>query len=115
MSRRFYQHNNGYGSTGTANPIHRPYFMVAYICGISHLSKEERETYEEQWKQYVNRALNRGADNNLFVRIQQGQRVVEDYNSICAEEENRMKIIATVRSRRVDDTRDDTEHSFVLN
>ena len=42
-----YQHNKGWGAVGTANPQYRPYAVAAYICGMGHMNRVEREGIEK--------------------------------------------------------------------
>ncbi len=46
ISKRVYQHNTGWGAVGTADPQYRPYAVAAYICGMGHMNRVEREGRE---------------------------------------------------------------------
>jgi predicted GIY-YIG superfamily endonuclease len=56
ISKCLYQHNKGWGAVGTADPQYRPYAVAAYICGMGHMNRVEREGIEKKWKIY-NRAI----------------------------------------------------------
>ncbi len=74
ISKCLYQHNKGWGAVGTADPQYRPYAVVAYICGMGHMNRVEHEGIERKWK-YFNRPV-----NDVMDRIEQGRRVVVEYN-----------------------------------
>jgi predicted GIY-YIG superfamily endonuclease len=81
LSKRFYKHNStGGGSKGTADPRYQPYFLAGYICGMGHLTKAERETLERRWQRYEGMEINQ-YQSDMFFRLAQGQRVVEEYNT----------------------------------
>jgi predicted GIY-YIG superfamily endonuclease len=100
LCRRFYEHNKGYGAQGTEDPIHRPYFMVAFICGLSHMTESGRTALEERWKLHINNAIRANHCRDLFSRVMQGERVVMDYNNNnrCVEGE-KIRMIVTIRRR----------------
>ena len=100
LCRRFYEHNKGYGAQGTEDPIHRPYFMVAFICGLSHMTESGRTALEERWKLHINNAIRANRCRDLFSRVMQGERVVMDYNNNnrCVEGE-KIRMIVTIRRR----------------
>lgn len=77
--RRLQNHNSGYGARGTTDPIYRPYFVAGYICGLGDFTKKERQALERRWQQY-NLWMLSGGRTDVQTRINQGQRVVDDYN-----------------------------------
>jgi len=79
--RRLQKHNSGYASRGTTDPIYRPYFVAGYICGLGDFTKVQRRTLEQQWQQYNRWVMLNGGRTDIQTRINQGQRVVDDYNS----------------------------------
>ena len=82
ISKRLYQHNKGWGAVGTADPQYRPYAVAAYICGMGHMNRVEREGIEKKWKIY-NRAIMQESShgrNDVMDRIEQGRRIVVEYN-----------------------------------
>lgn len=99
LLRRFQQHNNGYGSQGTMDPLLRPYFIGAYICGLTHMDESERKRLEYQW-QYFNNVAIRGGRGDVYNRVLQGQRVVDDFNYNRGETE-KIHFIITVTSAAV--------------
>ena len=52
LARRFAEHQCGRGARGTSDPYYCPYCIAAYICGLSHMDKTQRECLEWQWKVY---------------------------------------------------------------
>ena len=97
ISTRFAQHNSGRGAEGTADPYYRPYCVAAYICGLSHMEKADREALEHRWKVY-NRESIRNGRRSIDSRIDQGRRIVEEYNQDCHEEE-RIRLVKTIRRK----------------
>ena len=79
LARRFYEHNSGHGAEGTSDPYYRPYCVAAYICGLAHMAKAGREDLEWRWKLFNVQALIEGR-TDIQSRIDQGRRVVENYN-----------------------------------
>ena len=61
--------------------------MGGYICGMSHVTPRGRKALERKWKQYIERNSNRG-DNNVMSRLQQGKRVVQEYNESIQDPSN---------------------------
>ena len=101
LCRRFYEHNRGHGGAqGTADPNHHPYFMVAFICGLSHMTESGRTALEEKWKQHINNAIRAYGCQDLFSRIIQGERVVMDHNnnSQC-DESQQIRMVVTIQRR----------------
>jgi len=76
LSERLDDHNNGNG----ADCRFAPYFTCAYICGLSHMNRNQRMYLESEWKRYVRLVMSQGR-TDLMTRIEQGRRVVENYNS----------------------------------
>ena len=72
--------NSGYASRGTTDPIYRPYFVAGYICGLGDFTKVQRRALEQQWQQYNRWVMLNGGRTDVQTRINQGQRVVDDYN-----------------------------------
>jgi len=107
LCRRFYEHNKGHGAQGTEDLNHRPYFMVAFICGLSHMTESGRTALEEKWKLHINSAIRAHRCQDLFSRVMQGERVVMDYNNNrqCVEGE-KIRIVVTIQ-RRVPTTEPD--------
>ncbi|KAL7538852.1 hypothetical protein ACHAXR_012264, partial [Thalassiosira sp. AJA248-18] len=97
ISTRFSQHNSGRGAEGTADPYYRPYCVAAYICGLSHMDKVDREILEHRWKVYNREAIRNGR-RSIECRIDQGRRIVEEYNQNCHEEE-RIRLVKTIRRK----------------
>jgi len=67
---------------GTTDPQYRPYAVAAYICGMRHMNRVEREGIEKKWKIY-NRAIMQESShgrNDVMDRIEQGRRIVVEYN-----------------------------------
>ena len=94
IANRLYQHNSGRGARGTKDPYYRPYCVAAYICGMSHMETVDREAIEQRWKYYNRQAISRG-QRDIAARIEQGYRVVREYNEDQLEEEN-IRLIVTI-------------------
>ena len=94
ISDRFYQHNTGRGARGTKDPYYRPYCVAAYICGMSHMEKVDREAIEQKWKYYNRGAIAHG-QRDIMARIDQGYRVVSEYNEDHSEEEH-IRLVVTI-------------------
>ena len=101
--RRFDEHQRGYGARATSNPYYRPYCVAAYICGLSHMDKTQRESLERQWKLYNKGTLASGL-RDLGSRIEQGQRIVNEYNETCDINEQ-IRFVVTIK-RTFDATQD---------
>ena len=101
--RRFDEHQRGYGARATSNPYYRPYCVAAYICGLSHMDKTQRESLERQWKLYNRGTLASGL-RDLGSRIEQGQRIVNEYNETCDVNEQ-IRFVVTIK-RTFDETQD---------
>jgi predicted GIY-YIG superfamily endonuclease len=97
LGTRITQHNNGSGAVGTEDPFYRPYSIAAYICGLSHMSEREREGLEYLWKLYCRQVRDAGR-SDIMVRIDQGRRIVSDYNRNCPEEEH-IRLVVTIRRK----------------
>lgn len=98
ISKRLYQHNKGWGAVGTADPQYRPYAVAAYICGMGHMERVEREGIEKKWKIY-NRAIMQESSrrrNDVMDRIEQGRRIVVEYNEDQPYEEMFIRFVITV-------------------
>ena len=74
LSQRFDQHQTGPGSAGTGNPSDRPWAMVAYICGMAHMTTRGRMSLERSWKEEVRSLQPRGTDD-VYLWIMAGERV----------------------------------------
>ena len=99
IAKRLRQHNSGRGARATADPFFRPYCVAAYICGLSHMDKNQREDLEFQWKLYNRQAMQEGR-TDIQARIEQGRRVVQGYNAHCAEEE-RIRFVVTIEKSTI--------------
>ena len=98
ISKRLYQHNKGWGAVGTADPQYRPYAVAAYICGMGHMNRVEREGIEKKWKIY-NRAIMQESShgrNDVMDRIEQGRRIVVEYNEDQLYEEMFIRFVITI-------------------
>ena len=100
LAQRFNQHNSGQGAEGTADPYYRPYCVAAYICGLSHMEKVGRESLERKWKLFNKDAIRNGR-HTIEHRILQGERVVQEYNADCLEEE-RIQLVVTIKRKMAD-------------
>ena len=87
IDRRFKEHNSGYGAEGTANTFYRPYCMGGYICGMANVTPRGRIALERRWKNYIESISNRG-DYNVMSRLEQGERIVQEYNERIQEHNN---------------------------
>ncbi len=90
ISKHLYQHNKSWGAVGTADPQYRPYAVGAYICGMGHMNRVEREEIERKWKYYNHRV------NDVMDRIEQGQRIVVEYNENQLYEEMFIRFVITI-------------------
>ena len=79
IDRRLKEHNRGFGAKGTMDASYLPYCVAGYIGKMGHVSKRGRENLEAKWKRYIKIVLERG-DNSIFSRIEQGERIVQEYN-----------------------------------
>ncbi len=75
---------------GTADPQYRPYTVGAYICGMGHMNRVEREGTERKWKYYNCRV------NDVMGRIEQGRRIVVEYNENQLYEEMFIRFVITI-------------------
>ena len=57
----------------------QPYFLASYICGMGHLVKTERESLEKMATICADEISQKRT--GMFSRLQQGQRVVDKYNT----------------------------------
>ena len=96
LTRRFDQHQTGRGSEGTRDPYFHPYALAGFICGMAHMSKSEREGIEQRWKNMNRRQINAG-NLDLETRLEQGRRIVEDYNRTCDDPTERIQFYQTIR------------------
>ena len=53
ICQRLIQHNSDTGSLSTENIRYRPWAVAAYICGLGHMTKIERMSLEQRWKNLV--------------------------------------------------------------
>lgn len=82
VNTRERDHNSGHGAIGTANPADRPFKVAAYITGLSHLTRAERMSLENQWRYHRNRVQ----VDDPFNIINSGMRVVESCNNSYADD-----------------------------
>ena len=80
LSQRLINHNSGHGSYSTNSIQKRPWAVAAYICGLSHLSQDDRLSMERRWKDLIEDLKTRGY-NDALSWINTGSRIVEMYNS----------------------------------
>ena len=99
LAKRFCEHNSGRGAVETADPYYQPWCMGAYICGLSHMDKTGREDLERRWKVFNGLTI-REERRNIESRIEQGQRVVAEHNSVCFAEERVHLVVTIKRSHR---------------
>ncbi len=82
---------------GTADPQYRPYAEVAYICGMGHMNHVEREGIEKRWKVYNCAIMQESSRvNDVMDRIEQGQRIVVEYNEDQLYEEMFIHFVITI-------------------
>ena len=96
LSRRVDEHFRGRGSEGTKDPYYHPYCLAAFICGMSHMTKTEREHFEQKWKD-LNRAQIAQGNGDIFQRIEQGERIVEEYNRESLDADERLVLVRTIK------------------
>ena len=96
LAKRINEHNKGYGSKSTKDPYYRPYFCAAYICGLEGMDKIGRESLERQWKEHIVELKRNSNRLDIMTRLQQGSRVVEDYNLNCRPEKH-IRFVVTVK------------------
>ena len=97
LARRFAEHQCGRGARGTSDPYYCPYCIAAYICGLSHMDKTQRECLEWKWKVYNTKTVAQ-RNNDIRSRIEQGQRVVEEYNETCSENDQIWLVVTIKRT-----------------
>ena len=95
IARRFDEHNRGSGSQATSDPYYRPYCVAAYICGLSHFDRSQREHLEWKWKHYNDQVVAQGR-TDLAERIDQGQRIVDEYNEHSPADEE-IRLVVTIK------------------
>jgi hypothetical protein len=97
ISKCLYQHNKGWGAVGTVDLQYRPYAVAAYICGMGHMNRVEREGIETKWKVY-NRAIMQSScgQNDVMDRIKQGHCIVVEYNEDQLYEEMFIRFVITI-------------------
>jgi hypothetical protein len=72
--------------------------VAAYICGMGHMNRVEREGIEKKWKIY-NRAIMQESShgrNDVMDRIEQGRRIVVEYNEDQLYEEMFIHFVITI-------------------
>jgi hypothetical protein len=92
---RLVQHNSGYGSSGTAPPAYLPYAPAAYLTNMSHLNQSGRMMLEAKWQKLNERSLEKG-EANVHNLIQNGRRVMDEYN-IDASPENHLRFVICIK------------------
>ena len=78
------------------DPYYHPYGVVAYIGGMSHMNKAERESIEQNWKNLNKREISNGRGGILH-RIEQGKRIVDQYNRSCEHKEDRIFFVELLK------------------
>ncbi len=84
LAIRLNQHNSGSGSEGTDFYRYMPWSVGAYMTGMGHLSKKQRMSLEFQWKD-KNQASVRNGNHSIEQYIENGRRVVQEYNGTISE------------------------------
>ena len=75
-----------------------------YVCGMLHVTPRGRMALEQRWKQYIG-ANSILKDNNIMSRLQQGERVAQEYNesmqgdNVTADPENLLQFVYTIESK----------------
>ncbi len=71
--------------------------MAAYICGMGHMNHVEHEGIEKKWKVY-NCAIMQECSrvNDVMDRIEQGQRIVVEYDEDQLYEEMFIYFVITI-------------------
>ena len=97
ISKCLYQHNRGWGAVGAADPHYRPYNVAAYIWGMGHMNRVECEGIETKWKVY-NHAIMQSSrgQNDVMDRIEQGCRIVVEYNEDKLYEEMFIRFVISI-------------------
>ena len=78
--------------------------MGGYICGMSHVTPSGRMALERRWKQCIEANSIRG-DNDIMSRLQQGERVAQEYNesmqgdNVTANPKNLLQFVHTIESK----------------
>jgi hypothetical protein len=80
---------------GTADPQYRPHAVAAYICGMGHMNRVEREGIEKKWKIY-NRAIMQESSHGQNDVMEQGRRIVVEYNEDQLYEEMFIRFVITI-------------------
>ena len=95
LSRRINEHQAGRGSLGTCDPYYMPYTLAAYMCLLNGIDQKGREDLEKRWKEANHIEMERG-NTDLLHRIEQGNRIVKEYNSCCTSQEDHIRFVVTI-------------------
>ena len=97
LGRRIRNHNSGFGgSAGTASAIYRPYAPVAYLTNLGHMSDGDRMSLENSW-QLMNNEVNGKGEVDIEARIENGRRVMVNYNENNPRE-NHIRLIKCIQT-----------------
>ena len=61
--------------------------MGEYICEMANVTPRGRIALERRWKHYIESVSNCG-DYNIMSRLEQGERIVQEYNERIQEHNN---------------------------
>jgi hypothetical protein len=86
---------SGYGSQGTAPTAYLPYAPAAYLTNMDHMSERDRMTLEWKWKELNVRSVEQG-NGYMENRIDNGRKVMEEYNS-AVPPENQIKMVVCIK------------------
>ena len=64
IAQRLIQHNSGTGLTSTDNVHYQPWAVSAFICGLSHMNRQERMSLERRWKIHVEEMQQQGQQDS---------------------------------------------------
>jgi ribulose bisphosphate carboxylase small subunit len=72
--------------------------VAAYICGMGHMNCVEREGIEKKWKIYNCAIMQESShgQNDVMDRIEQGHRIVVEYNEDQLYEEMFICFVITI-------------------
>ena len=95
LSQRYKQHREGGGTDVTNDIRNHPWALSAYICGLSHMQRRERESLERSWKDIVQDMRLIGQDSS-YRWIMAGKRVVDLHNSGVSNVDEHIRFVCHV-------------------
>lgn len=98
IRRRLNEHNSGSGAEGTAPAIFLPYYVVCFLCRMSHMEESQRMSLERAWQDLNTHSVRVDRMDDVETMIENGRRVMSEHNEGLPEDE-RIKLMICARRR----------------